>query len=424
MASEEKQIEAPRPLESPAEAARRPWRRFVVLLLVLGAGGWFGWRWWQHEQHYVTTDDATLDTDLLPVTSEVAGSVLHLNVDDNEAVTAGQVLVELDPRPFAIAVQRAEAALHVAEQQAQAAKAGIAVADSQAKTQAAQATGGVSQASAGIETAQAQVEQAQTAVQSAQAKVGELQANVDLAQTKYDRYADLAEKGYVTTQELDNARNELATAQAKMDAAREDVKTAQARVTQAQANVQQARAQKVTSGGQVQAVQTAKLQTQLTSAQYDTAQAQVELARATLAAAQLDLERTKIKAVAAGRVGRKAVAPGMQVAPGQNLLAVVTPRLWVEANFKETQMRRIRPGQGVEVDIDALPGVHFHGTVDSFSPASGATFSLLPPENATGNFTKVVQRIPVKILLDEADVAAHAEQLAPGMSVVVHVQVQ
>jgi membrane fusion protein (multidrug efflux system) len=261
-------------------------------------------------------------------------------------------------------------------------------------------------------------------VQSAQAKLEQEKTAAGLAETQYKRFKDLADKGYVSQQELDTSRAAYDTALAQVQAAEKDIAEAQARVHQARAGVAQAKAGQVSSTGQVETAQAAVQQVEVSKAQFAKDTAQVEVSRAAVAEAELHLAQTKIATPIPGRVGRKAVAPGMEIAPGQALLAVVSPRLWVVANFKETQLRRLQAGQAVEVSVDALPGVTLHGTVDSFSPASGAEFSLLPPENATGNFTKVVQRIPVKITFDPSELSTYANRLTPGLSVVVKVKVK
>lgn len=415
---------APEPGALAGKAPRRGgFKRWLFLTLATVAGCWYGWHWWQQRQMYEATDDAQLAADLVPVTSEIAGRVSAVDVEEHEEVAAGQLLVELDARPYEIAVHKAEAALHVAERQAAAAKAGVALSSSQASAQMTQADGGVSQAAASTATAESQVVQAEFDAKAAQDKLDDLQARLDLAQAQYERYADLAARGYVSQLELDTARTARDSAKAQLAAGQKDLQSAQAKVAAARSSVEQAKAREVQSQGLKQGAQAATLQTTVTAAQYDTAEAQVELARAALEEAQLHLEQTRLTAAVAGRVGRRAVQPGQEVSPGQSLLAIVPPRMWVEANFKETQVRRMLPGQAVDLRVDALPHTVFHGKVASLAPASGATFSLIPPENASGNFTKVVQRIPVRVELDESQIGLYKDLLAPGMSVLVKVKV-
>jgi membrane fusion protein (multidrug efflux system) len=407
-----------------AAAPRRAWRRYVVILVVLVAGGLYGWHWWQEAQLYETTDDATFEGDVIPITSEISGRVKAVNFEDNDKVQPGQVLVELDDTPYQIALQQAQAKLAVDQQQAEASKTQIDLAASQAKAQRTTASGSVSNAGAGVASAEAQVKQAEEAAKSSAAKLDQAKTAAGLAQSQYQRFKDLADKGYVTAQELDTQRAALDTAKAQVAAAEKDVSQAEARVKQAKAGVAQAQAGQVQSAGQVESAKAAAVQIDVAKAQYAKDAAQIQSSQADVAEAQLHLTQTKIMAPFPGRMGEKAVAPGMEISPGQQLGALVSPRLWVVANYKETQVRRLALGQAVDVTIDALPGVVLHGKVDSFSPASGAEFALLPPENATGNFTKVVQRIPVKITFDNSELEPYTDKLTPGLSVITKVRVK
>jgi membrane fusion protein (multidrug efflux system) len=398
--------------------------RIVIAVVLLAGGLLVGWRWLEHRRQYETTDNAEITGDLIPVTSEISGHVLKVYADENDEVSAGQVLVELDPAPFQIALDKAVADLNVAKQRAKVSKANVTLAVSQAKAQSTQAGGSLSQASASITSAEARVGEAQAAVATARAHLDQAKSAANLAEAEYARFADLGERGYVTQAELDTARSRRDTANAAVTAAQQSVSQAEAGVNEARAGVKQARAQQQQGVGQVQSAQAAGEQTNVRREEMETAEAQIAQAEASVAEAKLQLSRTKVKAPVPGRVGRNLVAPGMQIAPGQNLMAIVPPRIWVEANFKETQVRRLHPGEDVEIEVDAMPGTTLHGSIESLAPASGATFSLLPPENAAGNFTKVVQRLPVRIALKEDEIAAIRERLAPGMSVLVKVKVR
>ncbi len=423
-AFDEAQGHGARPGSTPeAPGPRKAWRRYVVIALVLTVGAYFGWHWLQERRNYETTDNAALEGDLLPVTSQVEGVISKLTLQENDPVKAGDILLEIDSRPFDIALKEAEAKLAVARRRAEALKAGISLSATQAKAQATQASGGVGQASADISAAEALLSAAEHDVSSRQAALRQAKTEFDLASAEYARFAELSSKGYVSPQELDVESRKLSVAQTAVDTAQQQLDQAEAKVAEERAGVAQAKAKKVTSGGQVQNAEAARIATEVTSADYQTALAEVEVSQAAVDKARLDVERCKIRALADGTVGRKAVAPGQQINPGQILLAIVRPKVWVTANFKETQMARLHPGQEVELTVDALPGVKFSGKLASFSPASGSTFALIPPENATGNFTKVVQRVPVRIELDQEELQQHADQLSPGMSVIAKVKV-
>ena len=414
----------PVPEPSAAKARRTSPLRLVIALALMAVGAYFGWRWVEHRREYETTDNAEIAGDLIPVTSEIAGHVLKTYADENDEVTAGQVLVDLDPAPFLIALDKAVADLNVAKQRAKVSKANVTLAASQAKAQSTQAGGTLSQASASITSAEARVGEAQAAVETARAHLEQAKSAAELAEAEYARFADLAERGYVTEAEMDTARSRRDTANAAVTAAQQAVSQAEAGVSEARAGVKQARAQQQQGVGQVQSAKAAGEQTNVRREEMETAEAEIAQSQADVAEAKLQLSRTKIRAPVPGRIGRNLVSPGMQIAPGQNLMAIVPPRIWVEANFKETQVRRLHPGEDVQIEVDALPGITLHGTIESLAPASGATFSLLPPENAAGNFTKVVQRLPVRITLKEEEIAPLREQLTPGMSVLVKVKVR
>ena len=415
------------PAQQPETALPAPRRRpsplrLVLPGLILAGALFFGWRWYQHMLLYVSTDNAQLNSDVLPVSTQISGQVVEVLVRENDDVEAGQILIRLDRRSYEIKLQEAEAMLHVARQQAGSAQASISVSSSQARASGTAASGGVSQADASLQAAEAQLSQVQAARDSSAAHIRELETVLAQAETHLDRYRSLARAEIIARQELDDATAARDTARARLDAAREEQSSAEARIEQAEAGIEQATAQQLSSGGGLQLARAARDQVGLNEAQYETALAQVEVAQASVAKAQLDLDNTEIKALRSGRIGRRQVEPGQQISPGQNLLAIVPEAIWVEANFKETQMSRLHPGQAVEIIVDALPNSPLSGIVDSFSPASGATFSLIPPENATGNFTKVVQRIPVRIRIDEDSLQGLREMLTPGMSVVVHVR--
>lgn len=418
--------------EAPADSApakpvqKRPIRLILGTVLGLGAivGGGFGYRWWQYASTHEETDNAAVSGHVYQVSSRVSGTVSKVSVDDNERVYPGELLVQIDPRDYQVKVQQARAALAVAQRQTKAAQTSIAQVGTTAQAQTTEAQGNVANAIAAISTAEAAVTEAQAGVPAAEANLAQAQANLQKAQTDFQRYEELAREGAIPRQQLDAARAAYQVALAQRNAAQEGVRQARAKLTQAQQGVTQAQAQLQATRGGLQQAQATGVQTEVSRSQYEAAAAAIDQAQAQLAEAQLQLSYTNIAAPAEGRVGRKTVEVGQRVQPGQPLMAVVGDQMWIVANFKETQVRRMHPGEVVDIELDAFPGQSFKGRVDSLSPASGSQFALLPPDNATGNFTKVVQRIPVKVTFDPDSIRGYENQITPGMSANVSVEVQ
>ena len=444
---QEQELKTPEP--APKKKNRKP-----LILAIAGIGaitaGTFGYNWWQHASTHEETDNATVAGHIHQVSSRVNGTVSEIEVNDNQLVQKGQLLVKLDPRDFQVKALQAQAALESAQRQANAAQADIALASETTSAKTAQAQGdvtaaaatidtakaAVAEAQAGIPTAQAAVSEAQAGVQAAQAQVAQADANLQRAQKDYTRYATLYQQGAIARQQLDTARAAYDVALAQKRSAEQGVQQAQARVAQAQQGVARAQSQlaqaqqgvataqaklAASKGGLQQATASGQ-QTEVNRAKYNAAKSAIAQAEASLKDAQLQLSYTNIFAPTSGRVGRKSVEVGQRVQPGSPLMAIVEGDYWVVANFKETQMKNIQPGETVEVKLDAFGGHTFRGRVDSISPASGSQFALLPPDNATGNFTKVVQRIPVKITFDPQSIRGYESRITPGMSAVVSVE--
>ena len=425
------------PLETPDQSPATPpvptppkkssAKKFVLLgALGLGAiaASVFGFRWWQFASTHEETDNATVAGHVYQISSRIPGTVQAVPVDDNQAVTKGQPLIKLDPQDYQVKVAQAQAALVAAQRQAEAAQVTITQSGASAQAQTAEAQGNVSGAIASIAAAQAAVSEAQSGVPAAQADLAQANANLGKLQADYTRYQALFSSGAIARQQLDSAKAAYDVALAQRSAAQQGVNQAQAKLAQVQQGVTSAQAQLAASQGGLQKAQASGVQTDVDRSQYAAANAAIAQAQAKLAEAQLQLSYTTITAPAAGRIGRKTAEVGEQVQAGTPLMAVVGNDLWVTANFKETQLARMHPGSVVEVKLDAFPSHGFTGKVGSLSPASGAEFALLPPDNATGNFTKVVQRIPVKVILDAASVKGYENQIAPGMSATVTVEIQ
>lgn len=363
-----------------------------------------------------TTDDAQVDGHITPMASKVYGRVAQVLVEDNRPVKAGQVLVKIDPRDYQAAVNQAKAALALAESEARAAGVDVPRTRENVASGTTSADAQFMGAQADLARAQATYEQAQTAdLAWAQANVERSRANAELAKADLARYTPLMQKGEISKQQYDAAK-------ANADASASALKADQERLAQAQRNVEVAKAQLDAAKARVEQARAgvASARADIRQVSMKTADAQaklakVEQARATLEAAELNLSYTEIAAPVDGVATHKQVEPGQIVQAGQGLLVIVPLQsVWVTANFKETQLKNMKPGQKVEVKVDTY-GKTFSGHVDSIAGATGAVLSLLPPENATGNYVKVVQRIPVKIVLDPFP--EEKAVLRPGMNV-------
>jgi membrane fusion protein (multidrug efflux system) len=397
---------------------QRPRARLVMLFmaLVIIAGAIIAWRYFAIRE---STDDAQIDGHITPISPRVGGTVIDVQVHDNEYVKAGTVMVAIDPRDYDVALQRAEAEFADARASLQAARVGVPITTTTTSGQLSLAGATVERAQAGLQVATGGVDVARARLNSARARLAEATAESTKASRDLERMKQLIAKDEISQQQYD-------AAVAAADAARAGVEAAQAAVVEAQQGVQVALSQGVQAQGtlaQARAEQrtagTAPQQVQASKAREAGAEARVAQAQAALEQARLNLQYTKIVAPADGVVSKKSVEVGQVVQPGQPLLAIVPLEdIWVTANFKETQLRDMRPGEEARISVDAY-GHTYNGRVQSIAAATGARFSLLPPENATGNYVKVVQRVPVKITFDKGQDPNHL--LRPGMSVVVTV---
>ncbi len=400
----------PRPAPPPQDAEASYRRRvallgsprakwgLLIVLVVLVVGGIFLWRYFSS---YESTDDAQIDGHINSVSARVSGHVIKLNVEDNQYVEKGTVLVEIDPVDYEVAVERARA--DYADAQAQAAAAGInvPVTDVSTSSQVSSAQANVSNTHSGIAAARQQFD-------AAKAQVAEAEANNAKAQSDLIRYKQLIDKQEISQQQYDVAVAAAKSGAANVEAARSAAAAAEAQIEQAQSKQAQAEAD-------LRTAQTAPQTMRATRARAISAQASADRKRAELQQAELNLQYTKIVAPVTGVVTDRTVEVGQNVQVGAEMMKIVPLEdLWVTANFKETQLREMKPGQRSSINVDAN-GKTYKGHVDSIAGASGARFSLLPPENATGNYVKVVQRIPVKIVFEPGETKAH--DLRPGMSV-------
>lgn len=412
---------APEPPKSGVITGRRRtlliWGGAAVLVLLLV----FGVRYLVWSANHESTDDAYLEGHLHPISARITDTVQQVLIDDNQHVVQGQTLVILDPNDYKVRLDQAKAALDAAARQADTAEAAIHSTSQSATAQTTQAVGTIGEAKASIQTSKAAVTAAEAGVPRAQAELQEANATLLREDTDLHRYEDLYAREQVSKQTVDHQRANYQVAVAAQAAAQERVRQAEAQLIAAQQGVVQTEALLTNSQGGLQSAEATRLETRVREGQYATALAAVAQATAALEDANLQLSYTIIRAPVAGRVGKKSVEGGQRVQVGQPLMAIVEDQPWVIANFKETQLEKMRAGQRVEVKIDTFSKHKFYGRVESLAPGSGNEFALLPPDNATGNFTKIVQRIPVKIVLDPDSVRGYEKLLSPGMSSVVTV---
>jgi membrane fusion protein, multidrug efflux system len=399
----------PDPATKPLPATERDFQRtpagksrfriaLVIGIVILLVAGFFVYR---YVTSYESTDDAQVDGHINSISARITGHVIKLDINDNQYVQAGAVLVEIDPTDYQVAYDRAKADYQDAQAAAVAAGANVPITSVNTNSQVSFSEADVNSAKAGIQAAQQQFE-------ASKANLQEAEANNWKAQTDVTRYEQLVGKQEISQQQYDQAvaaakatAATVAAARANMDAAQQQVTQAQGKLVQAEANFRYA--------------QTAPRQMQAIRARAASALAEAQRKKADLDQAELNLKYTKVIAPVNGIVSNRTVEVGQNVAPGQELMKLINlDDVWITANYKETQLRQMAVGQPVDIELDEN-GKTYHGKVDSFSGGTGARFSLLPPENATGNYVKVVQRVPVKIVLDPGSTAKH--ELRPGMSV-------
>ncbi len=374
----------------------------AVVLIALGI-------WW-HSTYSEDTDDAQVNGHLIQVSSRIAGHVAKVYVEENQVVKAGDPIVDLDPSDYQVAVENAEAALGSAKANAAAARVNVPIITINTGSN-------LRSANADVTGARASVEQAEEQLDAAKARVAQAQANNFKAQSDLERYKPLVEKDVISKQQFDAAvaaadasKAALADALASQQAAQDAIRVTRERETQAQAMLKYA--------------ETAPQQVAAQDAKAKQAEAQVEQAQAQLDQAKLNLSYTKIVAPEDGIITRKSVEVDQNVSAGQNLMTLVSLQdLWVTANFKETQLRHMQASQAVEIHVDST-GKDYSGRVTQIGGATGSVLSLFPPENATGNYVKVVQRVPVRIDFTDLGKEDPNHQLRPGLSVEPKVRVK
>jgi membrane fusion protein (multidrug efflux system) len=411
-----------------------PRQRLLVLVVVaailfgaLGYGAYLLHYWRTH----VSTDDAYVTAHLAPVSARIPGTVVEVRVNDNQDVRAGDILVRLDPKDYEVAMEQARAAADSAKADLENARVNVPLTDETTRSlvqQSEAAEAGARDASQvalhDLEERRGQLKAKEAAEAGAKAAVRMAEADLERARLDRDRMKELVEARMVAQQDYDHADAAFKSAQAALDVARQKVSQAQEETLQAAAAVRSQTAAVAQSRRREQEAEAAlanarsqRQQVKVRQAQVDAARSRVGQALANLRQAELNLEYTTIKAPVGGRVTKKTVEIGQVVQSGQPLLSIVDlDDVWVVANYKETALTSVRPGQRATIEVDTYPGAVFKARVDSIQAGSGAVFSLLPPENATGNFVKVVQRVPVKLVFEPGENARHL--LVPGMSVV------
>jgi len=394
----------------------KPWLVPAIILL-MAAGIVFliagNWNTWASDRAAQKTDDAYVRADLTPLSTKVAGLVASVAVSDFQPVKSGDLLVQLRDDDFRAQVQQAEAAVASGEDS---------LINNQRQKELQDAR--IMQAAEGIKAAEADIMAANAGIEAAKSSMANARSGVDAARAEVERSASelrrqekLIATESATRQKLEQVRAEAQRFRAQLAGRGDDLTAAAAQLASRQADLVRARAQ---LGSKKAELEAQRRQLAVLDSQELLLRSDLNSKRAALALALINLDYTRIKAPDKGIVSERKVRPGQLVSPGTQVISLVQSDVWVQANYKETQVRHIHAGDPAEVRVDAFPGVIFRGKVDQVSPASGSQFALLPPDNATGNFTKIVQRIPVKIVLSAGQ--ASAERLRPGLSVVATVR--
>ncbi len=386
----------------------------VVLLLLIGVGGY---AYWLHAATRESTDNAQVEGHIHTVSARVGGSVTKVLVKNNQFVEAGEVLFEIDPRDYQLALNQAKADLAEAQAKFAEDSAGVPVAATTTASSMSAAKAAIGEVQAAIAAAQSQVEAAESHKMSAEPQVRAARANSDRAAADFQRMKALLAKDEISRQQFDAAEAASVATRAQLEAAEAQVVEAGRGIAVARSLVEHERARLPRTQADVHAAEAGPQEVVASRGRAASSGAKVAQKKAAIEAAELNLERTVVRAPVAGIVGQKSVESGQVIQAGQPVLALVAvENVWVVANFKENQLAEVKPGQKVELEVDAFNGRRFQGKVDSIGGATGARFSLLPPENATGNYVKVVQRMPVKIVFDPGQDDGH--RLRPGMSVI------
>ncbi|WP_460193243.1 HlyD family secretion protein [Thermosynechococcus sp. FA-CM-4201] len=410
------------PDTSPQARSKRKVVGFVIGAIAMVFGSMIGWRWWQFQSTHVSTENAQIAGHISPISAKISAKVERVLVNEGDQVQAGQPLVILEDQDLTLRQQQAEAALVSAQAQLESASHTVSITSESNPLEIQQAEANVAASESAVRAAQTNVAQAQAQIMARKAAVAQAKTELDKTRSDFQRYQSLYQAGVIPAQQFDSVRAAYESAQAALTVAQQNVLQAQAQFRNAQAQLQTAIAQSDAAKEQLRQTQIATQKLKVQQAQQQQAQAQVKQATAALALANQQLSYTVIKAPLSGTVGQLTAQVGQRVQPAQPLLAIVplkTQDVYVEANFKETDFGRLRIGQRASVELDAYPGVTFKAKIVGMSPATGASFALIPPDNATGNFNKVVQWVPVRLVFDPNTDPQH--RLRPGLSATVTV---
>lgn len=384
----------------------------IVLLLAVAI--YFLWSYYSVRE---STDDAQIEGHIHPIGARVAGDVIKVNFQDNQYVEKGAILVEVDRKDYQAAVDRAQADLAETQATLDASRIDVPITQAATTSRLSGAEAGVQEARSNLSSSENEVSEAGAKLRSAQARVREMQANYQKAERDLERMKPLIAKEEISHQQFDAFQAAREALRGTLDSTQADVAEAEEGLRVAGSHVERDRAKLAQAQAVAQAARTAPQQIAMTRSRAESAAARMQMAKAALVRAQINLNDTVINAPVSGLISKKSVEVGQIVQSGQPLFAIVPlEETWVTANFKETQLKNIRAGQPAIISVDAYGGRKFKGHVDSIAAATGAKFSLLPPENASGNYVKVVQRIAVKIVFEKGEDPEHL--LRPGMSVI------
>ena len=398
---------------------------FLAGAIALGISSIVGWQWWQFQKAHIITENAQIQGHLSPISCKISATVQQVLVKDGDYVKAGQSLIILENQDLSLNLQQAQAKLQAAKAQVLSASDTVQLTSQTHGTQVQQSQAQLAVSQSMIKAAQANINQAQSAIAVNRAKVAQAQTEVDKTQADYRRYTSLYQSGAVSAQQAETAKAAYENDRANLAATNQIVEQSQAEMSNAEAQLQKAVAEAEVSKGQAAQTDVAEQNVVVQQDQKQVAQAQVAQANVEVALAQKQLEYTVIKSPTSGYVGKLTAQVGQKVQSGQALMAVVplqTEELYIEANFKETSLQNLRLGESAEIEVDAYPREVFRATVEGISPATGASFALLPPDNATGNYNKVVQWLPVRLAFRPDADPNH--KLRAGLSVKVTVDTE
>ena len=386
---------------------------FIVLLVVAIIGSAWAWMYYSVRE---STDDAQIEGHIHPTSARVGGTVIAVHIKENQIVKAGDSLFEIDPTDYRVALDRAKADLAEAEASLESSHLDVPIVSTTTSGQLSSAEASVREARANISASEKEMEASAAHLRSAQARVKEVEANLKKANKDRERFKTLLAKDEISQQQYDAAEANADALNALLQSVQSDVSAADQNQRVAQSHIERDKAKLARAEADAKSAQTGPQQVALTRSRAGSSAARVLMAKAALEQAELNLQYTTVRAAIDGQVSRKSLEVGQIVQPGQPVFAIVTPAdIWVQANFKETQLKNMRPGQHVIVEVDAFGSQEFKAHVDSIAAATGSKFSLLPPENASGNYVKVIQRVPVRIYFDDGEDVVN--RLRPGMSV-------